>query len=396
MLIVEKMNKILFIEYTDFEGHPIGGQKNYIRNLIHNLPCIPFLVGIGPNNKVGQWSKKKIRGKYYDYFTLPERTHSIFPLRFLFLYDLMRFKHKIIFQDFDAIFIQSPETAFPFLFSITKKNKIIYRMAGGNNPLTLSKFSFARNSFFLFLYNFVFIKTVIKHASIIIAINSECLDLIHNISGDCLEKTVLSSVAVDSTRFFPAPDKLSVRYALGLPADAAIFIFVGRLEEVKGLDLLFDSLIRLRETFSDKILLILCGDGSCRKRLQHSAISFDIKDLVLFTGVLDHEVLAKYLRAADVFVMSSFFEGLPNVILEAMACALPVVSTDVGGVSRIVKNNINGCLVKSRDSKSYSEAMIFAYENRIVFGNFSLETVRSEFTIESVAKSLQQVIDMRI
>lgn len=390
------MKKILFIEYTDFEGHPIGGQKNYIRNLVHNLSCIPFLVGIGPDDKVGVWSKRKIKDRDYDYFNLPERNHSLFPLRFLFLYDLLRFKRKILSQDFDAIFVQSPETAFPFLFSITKKNKIIYRMAGGNNPLTLSRFSFARNRFFLFLYNFIFIKAVIKRASIIIAINSECLDLIRNISSDFQEKVVLSSVAVDSTIFFPVSDKLSVRYALELPTDAAIFIFIGRLEEVKGLDLIFESLARLKETFSDKILLILCGDGSCRERLHHSAISFDIKDFVLFTGALDHEVLAEYLKAADVFVMSSFFEGLPNVMLEAMACALPVVSTDVGGVSRVVKNNINGCLVGDRNSENYSKAMIFAYKNRVIFGRSSLEIVRSEFTIESVAKSLQQVFDMRI
>jgi glycosyltransferase involved in cell wall biosynthesis len=138
-------------------------------------------------------------------------------------------------------------------------------------------------------------------------------------------------------------------------------IHVGRFSHQKNHNLLIDA-FKMVSDKKNNVKLYLVGDGDLRKEIEYRVSRLNLADKVEFLGVRDDipDLLAK----SDIFVMSSDWEGLPLVLLEALAAGIPIVSTDVGGVPDIIKNNINGILVKPNDPVSLSKAIIDLIENR--------------------------------
>jgi len=124
-------------------------------------------------------------------------------------------------------------------------------------------------------------------------------------------------------------------------------IFVGRLAAVKGLRVLLDAFARARETHPD-LHLTLVGDGDDRAHLERLAAP--LGDAVHFAGYLSQDAVAKALAEADALVLPSFAEGLPVVLMEALASARPVIATQVAGVSELVENGVTGFVVPPGDA----------------------------------------------
>ncbi|MDO8265054.1 MAG: glycosyltransferase family 4 protein [Candidatus Parcubacteria bacterium] len=141
------------------------------------------------------------------------------------------------------------------------------------------------------------------------------------------------------------------RKNLGLNSEFAIMT-VARLEKVKGIDYLIKAV-----NPSDNFKLIAIGGGSERKNLESLAKERGIKEKIVFLGEIPNEKIGEYLVAADCFVLPSLKEGFGIVILEAMACRVPVIGTDVGGIKDIIENNKNGILVSSKDSSVLAAAL---------------------------------------
>jgi glycosyltransferase involved in cell wall biosynthesis len=139
-------------------------------------------------------------------------------------------------------------------------------------------------------------------------------------------------------------------------------IFVGRFDPVKGLDNLLRAMNSVGKVLPDA-QLILVGDGKERKNLESLADSLGIRDSVDFAGRLNGEKKTEYLCQADLFVLPSISEGFGIVILEAMACGLPVVATRVGGVPDLVEDGVNGYLVESRDFQEMAKKIILLLQN---------------------------------
>jgi len=139
-------------------------------------------------------------------------------------------------------------------------------------------------------------------------------------------------------------------------------IFVGRFDPVKGLDNLLRAMNSVGKVLPDA-QLILVGDGKERKNLESLADSLGIRDSVDFPGRLNGEKKTEYLCQADLFVLPSISEGFGIVILEAMACGLPVVATRVGGVPDLVEDGVNGYLVESRDFQEMAKKIILLLQN---------------------------------
>jgi len=133
---------------------------------------------------------------------------------------------------------------------------------------------------------------------------------------------------VDLTLFAPvaADERRALRARLGLPQDRVLCAFIGRLTPQKDPDLLLQAWAMGRWSQAH---LVLVGDGPLRSRLEASVSSGPRKEQVTFTGAIAD--VSRYLKAADLLVLPSRAEGMSNVILEAMACGLPVVATDVPG-----------------------------------------------------------------
>lgn len=147
-----------------------------------------------------------------------------------------------------------------------------------------------------------------------------------------------------------------LRELLKVPGDARIIAGMGRLGPEKGFDLLIDSFSKVNAKHPDWHLVIF-GEGRSRRELEDQAISLGIQDKVHLIGL----VLAarKYLAEADIFVLSSRHEGFPNVLLEAMACGLPVVSFDCNsGPGDIIRHEYDGLLVEPENALALEKAMM--------------------------------------
>lgn len=149
----------------------------------------------------------------------------------------------------------------------------------------------------------------------------------------------------------PAPSARGGAAVLDLPTRHKI-VTVCRLTSWKGVDGLIQVLPELPEAG-----LVVLGDGPLRGQLESQARELGVAERVRFVGTVPREQVAGYLRACDVFVLNSTYEGLPHVLLEAMAAGLPVIATRVGGSTEIVESGRNGLLVPPRDTAALRQAL---------------------------------------
>jgi glycosyltransferase involved in cell wall biosynthesis len=163
---------------------------------------------------------------------------------------------------------------------------------------------------------------------------------------------------VDLERFRP-PDpagRLAAREAMAIPVDAPVIVFVGNFLPVKNPRLLLEAHARLLGTpvFRDT-RLVLVGAGPVD--LSAESLRLGTSARVMFAGRQDVAGVARAMEAADVLALSSDNEGVPNVMLEAFACGLPVVATRVGGISEVHRHDFLGKLVPARDAAQLGEAL---------------------------------------
>ncbi|RPK15252.1 glycosyltransferase [Priestia endophytica] len=133
------------------------------------------------------------------------------------------------------------------------------------------------------------------------------------------------------------------------------FIHVGRFSPQKNHELLIDSFAKALEE-NPNILLKLVGDGNLKTKIEKKVQDLGIEDKIIFRGI--QKDITKELNAANAFVLSSDWEGLPISVLEAMSCGLPIISTKCGGTPDVVKHNQNGILVNLGDKEALSKAML--------------------------------------
>ena len=152
---------------------------------------------------------------------------------------------------------------------------------------------------------------------------------------------------------FKPHDRENARRRLGLPLNRSVLVSVGHLVELKGHHLVIEA---LRSLDRDTVLLIV-GDGEMKSRLKELAQSMGFADRVRFCGSLPQAELPWYYSAADVSVLASSREGMPNVLLESLACGTPVVSTSVGGAPEVVRGDVAGKLVKKREPAAIANAI---------------------------------------
>jgi glycosyltransferase involved in cell wall biosynthesis len=133
-------------------------------------------------------------------------------------------------------------------------------------------------------------------------------------------------------------------------------VFVGRLDPVKGVPLLLEAFAQIRARHPQARLTV-AGDGRIRARLEARARALGVADVVDFPGYLDETQVAELLTRADLMVLPSFAEGLPVVLMEAMASGLPVIATQIAGVPELVVDGVSGLIVPPGDVTGLARAM---------------------------------------
>lgn len=202
------------------------------------------------------------------------------------------------------------------------------------------------------------LQAVFRRAQRVIAVSDSLLKLAVSL-GLPADKGVVIGNGVDSTRFQPV-DRDAARARYGLPEEAQVLITVGALVERKGFHRVIDCLPVLVDRHPQLHYLIVGGaspEGNIEPELRAQIARLGLQDRVRFLGPLPPQELKWPLSAADVFVLASSNEGWANVILEAMACGLPVVATDVGGNREVIAHDGLGRIVPFGDAEALTRAL---------------------------------------
>lgn len=166
------------------------------------------------------------------------------------------------------------------------------------------------------------------------------------------------------------------------------FIFVGRLSEQKNLYFLIEQFSILKNEINIPFIVNIVGDGTIKIKLQHLADNLGISDIIKWHGWLTKSQVLKLLQNSDCFINPSLCEGMPNAVLEAQACGLPIIASDVSGNNSIVDDGENGLLFSLGDDKKMNNILKRIIENlslRSKFGVIARKKMLNNFTWSKTA-----------
>jgi glycosyltransferase involved in cell wall biosynthesis len=177
-------------------------------------------------------------------------------------------------------------------------------------------------------------------------------------------------------------------------------LFVGRLEEAKGVDILLNALKFLKYKKKLNLKTAIVGTGSKREGYEKLCKDFGLEDSVKFLGV--RKDVQSLMQQSRIFVLPSRWEGLPMVILEAMANGIPIITTPVGGIPEVIKDGFNGILAKVEDPEDLALKIKMLLDNSNLqdfIAKNAFETVKKEYSIEVYTKKIieiyKELIDVR-
>lgn len=174
--------------------------------------------------------------------------------------------------------------------------------------------------------------------------------------------------------------------------------FVGRLDPVKGADLLLDALAALRPAHPD-LTASFIGDGPHGAHIRAHARALGLDGIATFLGAQPEEAVANLLQKSDLLVLPSFAEGVPVVLMEAMATGLPVIASRIAGIPELVRDGENGFLIPAGDTGSLIDAIDRLLADpalRQRMGQAGRATVLADFAIDSEARRLAALFSAQV
>jgi D-inositol-3-phosphate glycosyltransferase len=209
-------------------------------------------------------------------------------------------------------------------------------------------------------------------------------------------KVIVISPGVDISHFYPIPDDEAKEF-IGIPPCEQVLLYVGRIEPLKGIDTLIEALALMQRAGLFVCLSVIGGDqenaNNEMARLQTLREQYGLKDLVAFLGKRDQDTLPYYYSAAEAVVVPSHYESFGMVALEAMACGIPVVASQVGGLAFLVQDGITGFTVPVDEPEAMAERLTRLINDRRLRQEMGRNAARlaREYSWENIAQRLIQL-----
>jgi len=230
-------------------------------------------------------------------------------------------------------------------------------------------------------------KKYLRHIDAVIAI-SEGVKKVLVESGLPAERIEVIPSGIDFTPYKEALASDHLRREFAFAEDDFLVGIVAHLADHKGHKYLIRAAKILKEHTS-KIKIIIVGEGPLRMELTKEAKDSGVDDFVFFLGF--REDVPRILSSLDLFVLSSYLEGLGTSIMDAMACHLPVVATRTGGIPEVVTHGETGLLVPPRNPSSLARAILKLYKDRELtarLGERGYRVVHKKFSSEAMADNV--------
>ena len=211
------------------------------------------------------------------------------------------------------------------------------------------------------------------------------------VTSDVAQRLVVVTNGVQIPSPLTETERAAVRTRFGIPETAPLILAAGRLSEQKNFAVLVDAVGTLKRTVPS-LHTIIAGDGPQRAALRARADSLALGNRLQLPGNVTE--LTPLMQTADLFVLPSLWEGLPLVLLEAMACGLPVVASDIAGIAEVVTDGVDGVLVPPGDSGPLAGALRDLLEQeptRLALSQRATALIRRRFRFERVAEQLDGI-----
>jgi glycosyltransferase involved in cell wall biosynthesis len=209
------------------------------------------------------------------------------------------------------------------------------------------------------------------------------------------EKVINTGNSIDYDYFSSSVyNKQTVRRKFGIPENSSVFGTAGRLAPTKGLRYLIRAFAQIKKQLRN-VELLIAGTGELKDRLEKRAVKLGCRDSVHFLSHVDN--MPEFYSAVDVFVLPSVAEGLPKVIIEAMAAGILCIATNAGGVPEVLDDGHCGLIVPLKDQYALADAMLKAanmpQQEKLAIISAAKEHIKANYSHGVMIKKIEKIYD---
>ncbi|VAX11605.1 hypothetical protein MNBD_GAMMA26-6 [hydrothermal vent metagenome] len=335
--------------------------------------------------------EKIMRDDDIDLTLLKAKRRSVifFPLFIYDLYCIFTRLVRIVKKDqIDILHAHLPDSSLIAIVVGKLTNTTVVLTVHNNFALPSKRKAPLRDALRTLVTNMVF-----KRANYIITVGNDIRDSLYDALGYRVAiKTVYNGVDyLRYARDLKKLDHLQFRQSLGISDKATIVTTVGRLDKQKGHTYLIDAAQQLIDDYP-ALIFLLVGEGELKEKLMDQVQSLQLSNNFIFLG--NRNDVPDILAMSDLFVLPSIYEGIPLVILEAMAAGLPVVATDIAGTRELVESGVDGLLAKTESPKDIARTMNELLSDMACSKEMSLlaqAKVKKEFSLQKMVTGTEHI-----
>ncbi|TSC72474.1 MAG: glycosyltransferase [Parcubacteria group bacterium Gr01-1014_38] len=282
--------------------------------------------------------------------------------------------------DLVHVFFGVPCGPIGWLLKRTHGLPYLIRMGGGDIP-GFKPYGYERH----YQWATPLVKRLWRDADGLIVVSADLEERVRRIDASVTAAVIPNGVDLDEFRPGASP---TARGPLTI-------LTVSRLISRKRIDVLLVAAARLKEKMSMPFRVEIVGDGVDRPYLATFAATVGVTDIVRFQGDVEHDRLPSVYQEADIFVLTSLAEGMPNVLLEALASGLPLIATNTGGSAELILPGVNGFVVQKESPDALAEHLQMLLEDpaqRAAFGRKSRERAQ-QFSWADIARRTETLYE---